>query len=117
MPRQRIEPRPRRHLKVPEQPRPAPYRTTSIATVQHRVPSPLAFVTIEHLVAGVVPAAVFTDSSDPGPRLGLLVVADGFATVAMTAVLLIPVKPIASPWLLLAAIPRSSGPTSASGAE
>ena len=85
--------------------------------MQHRVPSPLAFVTIEHLVAGVVPAAVFTDSSDPGPRLGLLVVADGFATVAMTAVLLIPVKPIASPWLLLAAIPRSSGPTSASGAE
>ena len=78
--------------------------------MQHRVPSPLAFVTIEHLVAGVVPTAVFTDSSDPGPRLGLLVVADGFATVAMTAVLLIHEKPIASPWLLLAAIPARRGP-------
>jgi hypothetical protein len=94
---------------VPGQPRPAPYRSTSITTVQRWVLSSLAFATIEHMAAGVVIAAVFTDATKPGTRIGLLAVAGGFATVAVSAALLIHQKRLLSPWLMLAAVPPLAG--------
>jgi hypothetical protein len=101
--------RPRKHLMVPGQPRPAPHRSTNITTIQRWVLSSLAFVTIEHMAAGVVVAAVFTDPAEPGTRIGLLAVAGGFATVAVSAALLIHQKRLVSPWLLLALLPPVVG--------
>lgn len=109
IPRQRPEQRPRKHLMVPGQPRPVPHRQTSITTVQRWVLSSLAFFTIEHMAGGVVLAAVFTDPSKPGTRIGLLVVAGGFATVAVSAPLVIHQKRLPSLWLLLALVPPLVG--------
>jgi hypothetical protein len=108
VPRQRSEPRPRKHLMVPGQPRPV-YRSTSITTIQRWVLSSLAFVTIEHMAGGLVVAAIFTDPSHPGTRLGLLAVSGGFATVAVSAALLIHQKRLPSPWLALAVVPPLVG--------
>lgn len=101
--------RPRKHLMVPGQPRPASRRTTSITTVQRWVLSSLAFVTIEHLAAGIVLAAVVADPSRPGSRIGLLIVAAGFGTVAVVAVLLIHQRRPLSPWLLAGLLPTAVG--------
>ncbi|HSV41766.1 MAG TPA: hypothetical protein VLI04_23570 [Nocardioidaceae bacterium] len=61
------------------------------------------------MAAGVVIAAVFTDPGKTGTQLGLLAVAAAFATVAVSAALLIHQKSLLSPWLVLAAVPSSVG--------
>lgn len=94
---------------VPGEPRPVPHRSTNIITIQRWVLSSLAFVTIGHMAAGVVIAAVLADPARPGSRVGLLAVATGFATVAVSAVLLIHQRRLASPWLLLALVPAIVG--------
>jgi hypothetical protein len=94
---------------VPGQPRPAPHRSTNFTTIQRWVLSSLAFVTIEHMAAGLIVAAALTDPSHPGTQLGLLAVAGGFATVAVTAVLVIHQRRVASPWLALALVPPLVG--------
>jgi hypothetical protein len=102
-------PRRRKHLMVPGEPRPAASQGMSITTVQRWVMSSLAFLTIEHLSAGIVVAAVFTDPSRPGTRIGLLVVAAGFGTVAVVASLLIHQRHPLSWWLLLGLLPSMVG--------
>lgn len=99
----------RKHLMVPGEPRPAPRRTMSVTTVQRWVLSSLAFLTIEHLAAGIVVAAVVTDPSRPGARIGLLVVAAGFGTVAVAACLLIHQRRPLSVWLLAGLLPTLVG--------
>lgn len=81
----------------------------SITTVQRWIMSSLALVTVEHLAAGIVIAAVFTDSSQPGNRIGLLVVATALATGGLVAFRLIHQKPPLSPWLALALLPATVG--------
>lgn len=100
-----------RHLMVPGQPRPprAATGTMSITTVQRWIMSSLALVTVEHLAAGIVIAAVFTDPSEPGNRIGLLVVATVLAAGGLVAFRLIHQKAPLSPWLALALLPAAIG--------
>ena len=104
-------PRRRKHLMVPGEPRPAPSRTMSITTVQRWVLSSLAFLTIEHLAAGIVVAAIVTDPSRTSDRIGLLIVAAGFGTVAVAvaACLLIHQRRPLSGWLLAGLLPSLVG--------
>ncbi len=98
-----------RHLMVPGQPRPTVTGSMSITTVQRWIMSSLALVTVEHLAAGIVIAAVFTDRSEPGNRIGLLVVATVLATGGLVAFRLIHQKTLLSPWLTLALLPATVG--------
>lgn len=106
---QPVAPRQARHLMVPGQPRPQPTGGMSITTVQRWVLSSLALITIEHLAGAIVLAAVLTDASRTGTRIGLLIVATGFALVGVAAARLIHQRTPLSPWLLLAAIPGAVG--------
>lgn len=81
----------------------------SITTVQRWVLSSLAFLTIEHLAAGIVVAAIVTDPSRTGDRIGLLIVAAGFGTVAVAACLLIHQRRPLSAWLLAGLLPSLVG--------
>jgi hypothetical protein len=102
-------PRRARHLMVPGEPRPRPTSSMSITTVQRWIMSTLALVTVEHLAAGIVLAAVFIDDSRPGDRIGLLVIATVLAFGGIIAFRLIHQKAPLSPWLLLATIPGTIG--------
>lgn len=104
-----LTPTRRKHVMVPGEPRPVPNRTTSITTVQRWVLSSLTFVTIEHMAAEVVLAAVVADPSRPGTRIGLLAVAAGFGTVAVVACLLIHQRRPLSIWLLAGLLPSLVG--------
>lgn len=99
----------RKHLMVPGEPRPIPRGATSITTVQRWVMSSLAFLTIEHLAAGIALAAVLSDPARPGARIGLLIVAAGFGIVAVVAGLLIHQRNPLSPWLLAGLLPSLVG--------
>jgi len=99
----------RKHLMVPGQPRPTPGNAMSITTVQGWVLPSLAFLTIEHLAAGIVIAAAFTPPAETGSRIGHLVVASGCGTLAVAAVLLIHQRSILAPWLLLGLLPDMVG--------
>jgi len=103
------EPRLARHLMVPGQPRTASSGSMSITTVQRWIMSSLALVTVEHFAAGLVIAAVFTDPSEPGNRIGLLVVATVLAAGGLVAFRLIHQKAILSPWLAFALLPAILG--------
>lgn len=81
----------------------------SITTVQRWIMSSLALVTIEHLAAGIVIAAVFMDPSEPGNRIGLLVVATVLAAGGLVAFRLIHQKAPLSGWLALALLPAAVG--------
>lgn len=81
----------------------------SITTVQRWVLSSLALITIEHLAGAIVLAAVVTAESRPGTRIGLLVVATGFALVGIAAARLIHQRTPLTPWLVLALVPGAVG--------
>lgn len=106
---QPAQPRRARHLMVPGQPPPRPTGGMTITTVQRWVLSSLALITIEHLAGAIVLAAVFTDESKPGSRIGLLLVATGFALVGVVAARLIHQTRPLSPWLACALIPGAVG--------
>lgn len=99
----------RKHLMVPGEIRPMARGGTSITTVQRWVMSSLAFVTIEHMAAGVALAAVVSDPSRPGARIGLLIVAAGFGTLAVVTCLLIHQRNPVSPWLVAGWLPSLVG--------
>ncbi|MGO4256951.1 hypothetical protein [Marmoricola sp. RAF53] len=98
-----------RHLMVPGQPAPRPSGGMTITTVQRWVLASLALITIEHLAGAIVLAAVFTDESRPGTRIGLLAVATGFALVGIVAARLIFQRSPFSPWLACALLPAAVG--------
>ena len=81
----------------------------SITTLQRWVLSSLVFLTLEHLAAGLVVAALYIDETMPGNRIGLLVIASAFGTIAVGAALLIHKRRLLSPWLLLGALPAAIG--------
>jgi len=81
----------------------------SIGQVQRWVLSTLAVITIEHLAAGLVIAALFMDESRLDSRIGLLVIAGLFGVVAVVAARVIHQKRPLSPWLLLGFLPTLIG--------
>lgn len=71
--------------------------------------STLAVITIEHLAAGLVVAALFIDESRLDSRIGLLVIAGLFGVVAVVSARVIHQKRPLSPWLLLGFAPTVVG--------
>lgn len=101
-------PRRAKHLMVPGQARPSG-GSMSITTVQRWIMSSLALVTVEHLAAGIVLAAVFIDRSRTGDKIGLLVIATVLGAGGIVAFRLIHGKRPLSCWLLLALVPALTG--------
>lgn len=71
--------------------------------------STLAAVTIAHMSAGLVVAAVFMEESRLDSRIGLLVIAGAFGVIAVGAALVIHKQRVLSPWLLLGFLPTAVG--------
>lgn len=95
----------------PDNPRPVRRSSDgmSLDKVQKWVLSALAFVTIMHLAAGLVIAAVFVDDDRTSARIGLNVLGAAFGLVAVAAARAIHGKTIASPWLLVGLLPGVIG--------
>jgi len=102
-------PRRAKHLMDPHHPRPPQKYSMSLSRVQTWVLSTLAVITILHLSAGLVVAAIFTDEARTTSRVGLLVIAGLFGVVAVAAGLAIHKRSLLSPWLLLGWIPALVG--------
>ncbi len=101
-------PRRRRHLMDPANPvRPVDDR--SLTHVQRWVTSTLAVLTIAHLAAGLVLAALETPTSATAARIGLTVIAGAFGVLAVTAGLAIHRRRVLSPWLVLGLLPTVVG--------
>jgi hypothetical protein len=77
--------------------------------VQKWVLSILAFTTIIHLAVGLVIAAVYIDADRPDARIGLNVIAAAFGVISVAVFRAIHGKKLASPWLLLGALPGVVG--------
>ena len=90
-------------------PRPQNRDSMSLGQVQKWVLSTLAVVTIGHLAAGLVVAAVFMDESRLDSRIGLLVIAGLFGVIAVLTARVIHQKRLLSPWLLLGFLPTVVG--------
>lgn len=104
-------PRPGRqkHLMVAGAPRPQSRYSTEVSTVQKWVLSSLAVITLGHLAAGLVVAALFAPQSRLDARIGLLFIAGAFGVIAVAAALAIHRKNPLSPWLLLGFLPTVIG--------
>jgi hypothetical protein len=77
--------------------------------VQKWVLSILAAVTIAHLSAGLVIAAMYVDTARAGAQVGLNLLAGAFGVIAVVVFRAIhQMKPL-SPWLLLGAVPTVVG--------
>lgn len=100
-----------RHLIDPRAPRPAPDPRAEerLQRVQQWVLSALAVTTILHLSVGLVVAAQFLDPDDRVGRVGVNVIAGAFGVVAAAVGRAIHRRPVASPWLLLGALPTVVG--------
>ena len=94
---------------TPGSPRPRNPEPMSIGQVQKWVLSSLAVVTIGHLAAGLVVAALFMEASRLDSRIGLLGIAGLFGVIAVVAVRVIHQKRLLSPWLLLGFAPTAIG--------
>jgi hypothetical protein len=94
----------------PSNPRPAaPAGAMSMSQVQKWVLSALAFVTILHMSAGLVIAAMFIDDDRLDARIGLNILAMGFGVLAVAAARGIHQWRMLSPWLLLGVVPGIVG--------
>ena len=106
----RSSPRPsQKHLMTPGSPRPQNQDPMSLGRVQRWVLSTLATITIAHMAAGLVVAAVFMEESRLDSRIGLLVIAGAFGVIAVVAGLVIHKQRLLSPWLLLGFLPTVIG--------
>lgn len=81
----------------------------SLSRVQRWVMSTLATITLLHLSAGLVLAALFLDDATLAPQIGLSVIAGAFGVVAVVVGLGIHGRSLLSPWLLLGLIPTVVG--------
>jgi len=91
----------------PNNPRPPQRYSTSLSTVQTWVLSTLAVITILHMSAGLVVAALFADKTDA--KIGLLIIGGLFGVVSVAAGLAIHRRRIPSWWLLLGWVPAIVG--------
>ena len=104
--------RKQRHLINFDNPRPVQSRAASeksLTQVQRWVASALAFVTVEHLAAGIAIAAIFTDERHVGARVGLNVMAAVAGILAVVLARAIHSKPPLSAWLLVGLLPGLVG--------
>lgn len=101
----------RRHLMDPDNLQASRRRKDpmSLTQVQRWVGSSLAVTTIMHMAFGLVLAAWYVDESRTVDRIGLLVVAGMFGTVAMGVGFLIHQKSPLTPWLLVGWLPTLVG--------
>lgn len=90
-------------------PRPQTRYSTEVSTVQKWVLSSLAVITVGHLAAGLVIAALFVPPNRMDARIGLLVIAGAFGVIAAAAALAIHKHSLWSPWLLLGSLPTLVG--------
>lgn len=97
----------RKHLMTPGRPRPKQRYSTSTTSVQRWVMSSLTAVTILHLSAGLVVAALFSSRLDS--QIGLLVIAAAFGIIAFAAALAIHKRSLVSWWLLPGLLPAVAG--------
>lgn len=81
----------------------------SLSQVQRWVLSTLAVITIEHLAAGLVVAAIFMPEDRLDSRIGLLVIAGIFGVIAVVTALVIHQRSLLSPWLVLGTLPAVVG--------
>ena len=104
--------RKQRHLIDFDNPRPVQSKAASeksLTQVQRWVASALAFVTVEHLAGGIAVAAIFTDESHRGARIGLNVMAAITGILAVVLARAIHSKPLLSAWLLVGLLPGLVG--------
>jgi branched-subunit amino acid transport protein len=104
--------RKQRHLIDFDNPRPVQSKASSeksLTQVQRWVASALAFVTVEHLAAGIAVAAIFTDAQYQGARIGLNVMAGITGIAAVVLARAIHSKPPLSAWLLVGLLPGLIG--------
>ena len=102
-----------RHLMDPANPRrevkSAATGSMHLEPVQKWVLSILAAVTIAHLAAGLVIAAIYVDPDRTGAQVGLNVLAGAFGVIAVAVFRSIhQMKPL-TPWLLLGFLPTAVG--------
>jgi hypothetical protein len=102
-------PRPRKHLMTPGVPRPQRASSMSTATVQKWVLTVLGVVTVGHLSAGMVVAALAVPADRPVPRIGLLVIGGLIGLIAAGGVRAIHRLRIPSPWLAVGLVPALVG--------
>lgn len=81
----------------------------SLSRVQRSVMSTLAVITILHMSAGLVVAAIYLDDAAPASQIGLNVIAGAFGVLAVVVGLAIHGRRLLSPWLLLGAVPTVLG--------
>ena len=103
------QPRLRRHLMDPANPRPQAPQSMSMGSVQRWVMSALAVTTIGHFAAGLVVAAVFMDDREMSARIGLVVIASVVGVLGVASGFLIHQKNPLTPWLVLGLAPAAVG--------
>ncbi|HEY0889105.1 MAG TPA: hypothetical protein VGE38_05775 [Nocardioides sp.] len=97
-----------RHLMDPDNLR-RPVNDQSLTNVQRWVVSSLAVVTILHLSAGLVLAAIAMPDDQTVPEVGLCVIAGAFGVGAIMSWLAIHRRPLLTPWLLPGLLPTALG--------
>ncbi|MCY7401731.1 MAG: hypothetical protein LH477_12420 [Nocardioides sp.] len=81
----------------------------SLSKVQRWVMSTLAVITILHLSAGLIVAAIYLDEATRASQVGLNVIAGAFGVLAVLVGLGIHGRRLLSPWLLLGLAPTAVG--------
>lgn len=81
----------------------------SLSQVQKWVMSTLAVITLGHMAAGLVLAALVMSDDRMDARIGLPVIAGAFGMLAVAAGLAIHGRRALSPWLLLGLLPMFVG--------
>lgn len=81
----------------------------SLGRVQRWVMSTLAVITILHLSAGLIVAAMYLEDATRASQIGLNVIAGAFGVVAVVVGLAIHGRRLLSPWLLLGLLPTVVG--------
>lgn len=104
------QPRRRRHLMDPSNPRPQQARGgMSLTTVQRWVLSALAVTTVAHFAVGLVFGAAYVDGARPGAEVGLLVIAGAVGVLGVALGFLIHERSPVTPWLLTGLLPGLVG--------
>lgn len=80
-----------------------------LARVQRWVMSTLAVVTLMHMPAGLILAAMYLDDATLSSEIGLNVLAGLFGAFAVAGALAIHGRRVLSPWLLLGVVPTVVG--------
>ena len=81
----------------------------SLGRVQRWVMSTLAVITILHMSAGLILAAMYLDDATRASQIGLNVIAGAFGVLAVVVGLAIHGRRLLSPWLLLGLVPTVVG--------